>query len=186
LAAIQITLAGARRSGQRGTLAAAVDAARQRLKAETENLRALITELQPPSLEELGVVAALEALADRTAGGGCEVDLTVDIASPGNSDRSPMEAELELAVYRIIQEALTNVTKHSSAKRAVVEVSESGTGVHVNVRDDGHGFDTSIRTNGFGLLMMRERAEMFSGSLQIQSGPNGTTISALIPTNGTS
>jgi len=90
-------------------------------------------------------------------------------------------AELETAIYRLVQEALTNAATHGKARRTVVEVQESEGAVHVSVRDDGDGFDTAAQTDGFGLLGMRERVDMVDGDLQIDSGAGGTTVNAVFP-----
>jgi signal transduction histidine kinase len=182
LAALQIALSSARRSGRLESLEEAVDDAREMLQSEIANLRALIAELRPPTLDALGIGAALNTLADRTSGLGMEVDVSVELASSRDGNTSDRHApELEIAVYRLVQEALTNAAKHGQAKLTVVEVHERDGAVHVSVRDDGDGFDTTTRTDGFGLLGMRERVEMVDGSLQIKSGSDGTTISAVLP-----
>ena len=85
-------------------------------------------------------------------------------------------------MYRIIQEALTNATKHGHATRAVIETRENESTVELSVRDDGDGFDPASRTAGFGLLGMRERAELLHGAVHIESSPGeGTTVSASFP-----
>ncbi|HWX88480.1 MAG TPA: ATP-binding protein, partial [Solirubrobacteraceae bacterium] len=90
--------------------------------------------------------------------------------------------EIETAMYRIVQEALTNAAKHGHAERAVVEVHEDDMDVHVSVRDDGSGFDPSEHTDGFGLLGMHERVQLLDGALQVRSWPGeGTTIEASFP-----
>jgi signal transduction histidine kinase len=182
LAALQIALSSARRTGGLETLEGAIDDARALLQSEIANLRALVTELRPPTLDELGLGAALKALAERTSSLGMEVDVSVGFISEQdgitNAQRAP---ELETIVYRLVQEALTNAAMHGCAKRTAVEVQERDGGVHVSVRDDGEGFDTSSRTDGFGLLGMRERVEMVDGSLEIKSGPDGTTVNAVLP-----
>ena len=82
-----------------------------------------------------------------------------------------MIGELETALYRITQEALTNATKHGHATRIVIEIREDPTTVHLTVRDDGNGFDPNAQSDGFGLLGMRERAELLDGELQIERHP---------------
>ena len=90
--------------------------------------------------------------------------------------------EIETALYRIVQEALTNAAKHGRASRAAVDVTEDEHHIHVLVRDDGSGFDPATRTEGFGLLGVRERVELLEGALSVESTPGrGTTISAELP-----
>jgi signal transduction histidine kinase len=88
---------------------------------------------------------------------------------------------LETAIYRIVQEALTNAIKHGKARRAVIEIHELGAELLLRVRDDGNGFDPQADTSGFGLLGMRERVQLLEGSFEIESSPSGTTISARLP-----
>ena len=91
-------------------------------------------------------------------------------------------AEEETAIYRIVQEALTNATKHGHADRAVVEVIEEDGQVRLLVRDDGRGFDPRRATSGFGLLGVRERVDLLEGELTVVSAPGqGTTLSVILP-----
>ena len=86
-------------------------------------------------------------------------------------------------MYRIIQEALNNAHKHGSAQRVLVQIEEDDSSVRVTVRDDGDGFDVGMKTNGFGLLGIHERAQLVDGTLEIQSSPGaGTTVTATLPT----
>ena len=182
LAALQIALSYARRSGLRERMEEAIDNARGLLESEIANLRSLISELRPPTLDELGLSTALEALGARATSQGMDVDVSVEMASGLNGGAIARHtAELETAIYRLVQEALTNAATHGKARRTVVEVQESEGAVHVSVRDDGDGFDTAAQTDGFGLLGMRERVDMVDGDLQIDSGAGGTTVNAVFP-----
>ena len=182
MAALQIMLSSARRSGQPDKLEAAVGDAIARLQQEIGTLRSLITDLRPAALDEFGTLGAVEALIERVARNGLEVDLSADLAHDQGRRSTRHTAELEAAIYRTVQEALTNATKHGHAKRAVVEILEDDATVHVTVRDDGAGFDPSERTDGFGLLGMRERVQLLEGTLEIESTPgDGTTVSATFP-----
>jgi signal transduction histidine kinase len=182
MAALQIMLSSARRSGQPDKLDAAVGDAIARLQQEIGTLRSLITDLRPAALDEFGTLGAVEALVERVARNGLEVDLSADLAYEQGRRPTRHTAELEAAIYRTVQEALTNATKHGHAKRAVVEIVEDDLTVHVTVRDDGAGFDPSHRTDGFGLLGMRERVQLLDGTLEIESTPGeGTTVSATFP-----
>ena len=160
---------------------AIVDAIAQ-LDIDIAGLRALITDLRPAALDQLGADAAIEAWADRLRRSGLEIDVSVDLAYEKGRNSERLLPEIETALYRIVQEALTNATKHGSARRAVVEVAEDERHVHVTVRDDGSGFDPASRTEGFGLLGMRERVELLDGALAVESAPGaGTKISAHLP-----
>jgi signal transduction histidine kinase len=180
LSALRISLSAARRSPD--NLAAAVGDAVGQLEEAITNLRALITELRPAALDELGVKAAIEALAERSARRDIEVDVSVELTVDRGSDRPRLTEDIEIALYRIVQEALTNAVRHGQARRAVIEIREGPAAVEVLVRDDGRGFDTSGRSDGFGLLGMRERVALLGGELAIRSSPGqGTTVSARLP-----
>jgi len=182
LAALRILLSSARRSGPSEALDRALDDAVDRLEDEIATLRGLITDLRPAALDEFGTLGAVEALVERVRRTGLDVDLHADLAYEQGRAPTRLTAELEAAVYRIVQEALTNATKHGGAKRAVVEIVEDDRFVRVGVRDDGSGFDPGSRTDGFGLLGMRERVELLDGSLDVESAPGeGTTVTAILP-----
>ena len=90
-------------------------------------------------------------------------------------------------MYRITQEALTNARKHGGAGHVLVEIQDCDRYVHLAVRDDGHGFDQNSKADGFGLHIMRERAELLEGTLEIDSAPGrGTQITVDLPTHGLS
>jgi signal transduction histidine kinase len=152
------------------------------LESDIANLRALITELRPAALDQLGTEAAINALADRLRSTGLELDVSLDLAYEHGRAGERHTPELETAVYRIIQEALGNAIKHGHARRAVVELTEDHSTVCVTVRDDGDGFDPAQQTDGFGLLGMRERAELLGGTVTVDSAPGqGATITAKLP-----
>ncbi len=87
-------------------------------------------------------------------------------------------------LFRILQELLTNVARHSGARRVQVSLSCAGRKLRLRVRDDGHGFDTSIPVKGFGLAGVRERARHHGGRVEIRSTPQGTAIDVIIPSGG--
>jgi signal transduction histidine kinase len=182
LAAVRLGLAAAKRTGNFEALGDAVGEAVSELDSEIAKLRSLITELRPTALDELGPEAAIVALAQRAAKNGLEVDAHVDLAYEQGRSPDRHASELETATYRIVQEALTNAVKHGGAKRAVVEVIEGESSIEVMVRDDGSGFEPSVATDGFGVLGMRERAELLNGTLDIESAPgSGTVVRARLP-----
>ncbi len=178
LSALRVGLSTARRSGKPKTLERAVSSAIDHLEEGITNLRALIADLRPASLDELGAAAAIQALGERAERYGIDVDMSIELAE----DDTRHSPEVETAMYRIVQEALTNASKHGKAKRAVVEVYERDADIRLRVRDDGEGFDPSAHTDGFGLLGMQERVQLLDGSLKIHSTPDqGTTIEARFP-----
>jgi signal transduction histidine kinase len=147
------------------------------------NLRAMVTELRPVALDDLGLAVAIEALCERAGRHGLEIDRSLSLEYEQGRAQTRHTAELETAVYRIVQEALTNASKHGQAKRAVIEINDTPTAVELSVRDDGAGFDPTTGTAGFGLLGMRERVELLHGAVRIESSPgNGTKVTASFPT----
>jgi signal transduction histidine kinase len=130
------------------------------LDGEIASLRALVTDLRPCALDDLGPQAAIEDLAERARRRGLEVELAMDLDYEQGRAPERHTAELETAMYRIVQEALNNARAHGGARRAVVEIAEDDRCVSITVRDDGHGFDPTARTAGFGLAGMHERAEL--------------------------
>jgi signal transduction histidine kinase len=184
LSALRIGLSAAGRAGDPRVLPGAVRQATRQLEETIADLRALITDLRPAALDELGVRAALEGLTERVGRHGMEVELHVGVGGEQVGGSARLSAELETAIYRIAQEALTNASKHGGATRASVEVSWDGTAVQLRVRDNGGGFDTGGVTNGFGLLGMRERVALAGGELALDSTlGEGTTLSVTMPTH---
>src|SRR6185437_9033717 len=136
---LRLVLSGARRSGDAETVAAAVDQVLDQLDLDITTLRALITELRPAALDQLGLEPALTALMDRTRRGGLEVDATISLAWERGDTPARLSPDLETGVYRIVQEALTNAGKHGGAAHVDVAVIEKVGQVSVCVRDDGQG-----------------------------------------------
>jgi two-component system, NarL family, sensor histidine kinase DevS len=145
---------------------------------EIENLHAIITDLRPAALDQLGLVPALRSLARRAASVR-SLDIVTHFALRDEDIRLP--PEVETTAYRLVQEALANATKHARASRVEIEVRDEPGTIVVRVADDGTGFDTSASSAGFGLVGMRERVELAGGELRIESGLRGTDVSARIP-----
>ncbi|HYB24392.1 MAG TPA: GAF domain-containing sensor histidine kinase [Solirubrobacteraceae bacterium] len=187
LSALRIGLSAAGRSERPAAVTQAVAQAIAQLEEAIANLRALITDLRPAALDELGVGAAVEALAERSGRNGIDVDVSVELADAQGPQPSRLGSEVETALYRIVQEALTNAHKHGKATRAVVEIHEQHGVVQLSVRDDGVGFDPQARSDGFGLLGMHERVALLDGELLLESSPgNGTVVKVRIPTRARS
>jgi signal transduction histidine kinase len=182
LNALRLGLAATARAEQSPVAKQVCTQAVEQLAKAIDDLRALITDLRPAALDELGVKAAIETLAERNAREGLEIDVSIELAYEQGLRPTRLLGELETALYRIAQEALTNATKHGSAKRIVVEIQEDATSVHLSVRDDGRGFDPEAKSEGFGLLGMRERAQLLDGDLAVDSTPGaGTHLSVRFP-----
>jgi signal transduction histidine kinase len=187
LGGLKVLLESARGANRPGALEDAVGKAVEQLQLSIGGLQALITELRPAALDQLGVKPALEALFSRTtATSGLEISGRIDLASDGGREPTRLSGEIESTIYRLVQEALTNVVKHAEADRAWVEVSEDEQEVTVTVRDDGTGFDPDEPRGGFGLVGMRERAELANGRLLIDSSTEeGTTVRVVLPAERT-
>ena len=144
-------------------MAEALRAGIGQLETDIATLRALITELRPAALDHLGVDAGfVDWLSEWPFGSTDRCERGTGLGTGQANER--LIPELETAVYRVVQEALTNAAKHGHARRAVVEITDAADRVNVAVRDDGAGFDPAAKTDGFGLLGMRERVELLDGS----------------------
>jgi len=192
LGALRLKLANARDADERAALSAAVEAVLEGLGDEIDGLRHLITELRPAALDDLGLAAALEALARRMqAIDGLDVRTEIDLG-PESAERR-LDPELESTIYRVVQEALTNVSRHAQATHALVSVSERDGIVRASVTDDGRGLPNSERLGprgdglegGFGMSGMRERAELVGGELELVPAPGrGTVMRLSVPLEG--
>jgi signal transduction histidine kinase len=173
----RVLLSSALKSGDQARLSAAVEEALADMARDIDELRALITELRPATLDQLGLVAALEDLAERVDQGS-EFELLTDL----QIDAERLEGELETVVYRLVQEALTNILKHAGADHVDLQIQSREGRLDVIVSDDGKGFDSSGEQRGFGLAGMRERIELAGGELRIESRPGaGTRVMASVP-----
>jgi len=147
-----------------------------------EEIRTLSYLLHPPMLDEAGLVAALkwyvEGFSTRT---GIKVRLSAD----AYTERLPMDVETDL--FRVVQESLANVHRHSGSRTALVELRRDNGGVALRIQDQGHGMPRDIRQKrkltsvGVGIPGMRERVGQHKGRLEIKSGPRGTSVTVTIP-----
>ena len=141
-------------------------------------VRGLVRQLRPPGLD-ISLASAVEALVEEfEAGLGIPVHLTTDLEG-----QAPVGDAQATAAYRLLQEALTNIARHSDARKIQVHLSASDEGLRLRVQDDGRGFDTTATTSGgFGLTGMRERVHALGGQLGVVSRPGqGTVIDAVLP-----
>jgi len=133
----------------------------------------ILARLRPRVLDELGLSLALAELIhhwhDRNRG--------IMVVNAISNHLSQHDESVSVTVYRILQECLTNISKHAAATRVTIEVTESEQGLYLLVEDDGRGFDTSVQSRGYGLAGMQERVEGLMGSMNISSAPGrGTRI----------
>jgi PAS domain S-box-containing protein len=180
LAVLRMRLASALREDSPDRLDETGQAAVEQIDEEIVKLRRLITELRPASLDTIGLEAALQALAEQQSEAA---NFTVDceLQLPREEEARPTPV-LETAVYRLVQEALNNVSKHSMAGRATLGVRTTRGTIEIEVTDDGVGFEPALVREGFGLVGMRERAALLGGSLDVDSTRGaGTKVRAEIP-----
>ncbi len=183
LGALKLALGAAARLDDAEASRAAIRAASEQVGVGIAQLRHLITELRPASLDELGAGPALEALAERAASvNDLDVSLELDLAYESGREATRPPPAVETTVYRLAQEALTNAVKHAGAARVMVRVVEADGRIDVEVRDDGAGFDPEASVEGFGLVGMRERVSLAGGTFTVRSAPGtGTLVRCSIP-----
>jgi two-component system, NarL family, sensor histidine kinase DevS len=157
---------------------AAVSELRDLVVSTLQDVRRLAVELRPAALDDFGLVPAIERLGELV---GEQSKVTVDVHSELGDRR--LRPEVETALYRIVQEALTNALKHADAGRVAVRLSTSERGVMLVVQDDGKGFRPgTVRDGGVGLLGMRERTALLGGRLTVDSSDGaGTMLTAEVP-----
>ena len=135
-------------------------------------LLSLARQLRPTALDDLGLAAAVAGQVEQVARSGVAAELVTD------GDFSDLDSDVQLVVYRVAQEALSNAARHSRAERIGVGLRRAGDGVELDVSDDGRGFAFEESERGLGIAGMRERALLLGGDLTIESRPGrGTTVS---------
>jgi two-component system sensor histidine kinase UhpB len=161
-----------------------IDELRELTAQTLEAVRMLAVELRPATLDDLGLLAALEAYTDSYRS---RLPIHVTFSAVGFEDRdNRLPPQIELVLYRVVQEALTNVAKHANAEDVRVELSRRPNQVVASITDDGEGFDVEetmrSRERGLGLFGMQERLALARGQLVIDSAPaRGTRITARVP-----
>lgn len=142
-----------------------------------QDVRRLAVELRPTALDDFGLTPALERLASTFAE---QTGTAVELESRLGDERLP--ADVETVLYRIVQEALTNVVKHAQADRVSIVLQRKEAAVTTIIEDDGRGFANGDQSDGLGLLGMRERVELVNGRLEIESAKGaGTTLVVEVP-----
>ena len=158
-----------------------VEELRELTSGALDSVRRMAMDLRPAALDDLGLVPALQAYAERFSE-NWPTKVTVSVGGL----RRRLPADVELVLYRVVQEALTNVAKHSSAPLARVALSRRRNEVTLQVQDNGVGFEPADKTQsngtGLGLFGMQERLALVGGDVQIESVKGqGTTITARVP-----
>jgi two-component system sensor histidine kinase UhpB len=147
------------------------------LHSTLDEIRRIARELRPEALDDLGLVNALIALSSRAARQG---GLQIERRFPEDLPR--LSPELELVIYRVAQEALTNVLRHAEASRCLLTLQLTEQTVELQISDDGRGMPERVDDATVGIEGMRERAALARGSLEIHSElEGGTTVSLRVP-----
>jgi len=150
--------------------------ARDAVRAALEDVRAIARRLRPEALDDLGLLAALASLTTAIQqSSGVRIARTLD-----RDAAATLDPDEELVVYRIAQEALTNVVRHAGAEHATLALRRTGPAVILEIADDGRGFAPERATGGAGLRGMRERALLIGARLEIVPGRAGTTVRLVI------
>jgi signal transduction histidine kinase len=178
LTSILLGLKSLEDTSDEGDLAESTNRLRELVVTTLQDVRRLAVELRPKALDDFGLVPALERLVETFRE---QTGLEVDLEPRLGDDRLP--PEVETALYRITQEALTNVVKHADANRVSIVLTRRDGSVSAVIEDDGRGFaDEPGSENGLGLLGMRERVALVDGRLNVESAPGaGTTLSIEVP-----
>jgi PAS domain S-box-containing protein len=142
------------------------------------DLHSLSHRLHPSILENLGLVATVESFCEEFS-----IQQKIDVSFTSQNVPRPMPADISLCLYRVVQEALRNVKKHSGSKSAEVRLEGLGNCIHLAVFDQGNGFVVSPSSkSGIGIRSMEERLRLVGGSLRVSSTPgNGTKLDAYVP-----
>jgi signal transduction histidine kinase len=183
LAGLRVLLSAARRTESAEELDRMLVQGIEQVDTAIAEMRRLIADLRPSTLDQLGLGAALEALGERSGGrDAIEVEVSLDLDCESGRDPSRLRSEIEDTIYRLVQEALNNAVQHGGATYIEVDVRERDRVLRAQVHDNGRGFDPDAATSGFGLIGMRERAELAGGTLELHSvAGEGTTITATVP-----
>ncbi|GAC1339217.1 MAG: hypothetical protein NVSMB29_06220 [Candidatus Dormibacteria bacterium] len=158
----------------------ALTSARDGARAALQEARRSVWDLRPAPLSATGVVAAIQLEVERWS---ARTGIPTRLRTAALPAQLPLQPQAEVALLRIVQEALYNVGKHSKARRVVVRLRGVGSQLELSVRDDGEGFDpsTQARPGSFGLTGMDERARLAGGTFSLASGPRGTTVVVRLP-----
>jgi two-component system sensor histidine kinase UhpB len=162
-------------SGQPGK--AILEEAREGVRESLEEVRFIARRLRPEALDHLGLPSALAALTNSFRGaGGLTIERRIDNSLPA------LDSDVELVVYRVAQEALTNVARHAGCDDARLVLRRVADGVELAVIDPGKGFDAHVAAEGAGIRGMRERALLVGAELEIGSVPGvGTSVRLRCP-----
>ena len=189
--AVELGFLALRASEVSEELKEAVDEVRERLKETDRKLRGIVKGIYPTALSTMALIAAvnsyLNELATRPVPGANGLEIKLEVTGFGEEQ---LKEEMEIGIYRVIQQGVENVIQHAQAKTLKIELSWTEREVKLALADDGVGFDVenpreSPFTGHFGLASLRDRIERLLGRLEIESEPGrGTTLRARIPVVG--
>jgi signal transduction histidine kinase len=184
LAALGMTLAGIENDVKHdpARLSRSIKDAQDLIQSLSQEIRTTSYLLHPPMLDECGLLSAIrwyiDPLAERSG-------LSIELDIPDNLER--LAPEMELAIFRLVQECLTNIHRHSGSKTAVIRIARENDKIHAEVRDQGKGMSqerlAEIQSQGVGVGIrgMRERVRQAQGELSVDSNALGTKITAIFP-----
>jgi signal transduction histidine kinase len=178
LTSILLGLRAVEEAGSADETSSAAARLRELVVGTLQDVRRLAVQLRPKALDDFGLVAAVEHLVQTFSE---STAIRVDLEAQLGDQRLP--AEVETTLYRIIQEALTNIVKHAGASRVSILLVRGSASATVVIEDDGQGFDPAeLREEGMGIIGMRERVELHEGRLTVESTPgSGATLAAEVP-----
>jgi two-component system, NarL family, sensor histidine kinase DevS len=178
LTSILLGLRGLEEAKDPEALGAALEEVRDLVRSTLQDVRRLAVELRPKALDDFGLVPAVERLTESFA-----EQTRIDVEFVHNVPDGRLPPEVETALYRIVQESLTNVVKHARAGHVSIVLTSKAGSVSILVEDDGVGFEPSrARGDGLGLIGMRERIGLLGGRVTVESRPGaGTTFVAEVP-----
>ncbi len=183
LAALMVRLRLARQAPELEERESLMDEMRGEIQECAEAVRRIARGLRPPALDEVGVVAAIQSHVRSLRDSG---ELTLEVQVERGPIVPRLNRDTELALYRVVQEALANAMRHSQAAAVVVRIRTGPAGISAMIEDDGLGFDPAqVGLRGLGIVGMRERARNAGGELAIDSHPGaGTRVRVAIPSIG--
>jgi len=158
-------------------------ALRDELRWAVVEVRRLVLGLRPPALDELGLIGALQARLARLDRGGGDAEIPLRVLLDAEEPFPPLSAAMEVAAFRIVEEAVTNVVKHAHASSVTASLHLHADTLLITVVDDGVGLASQVDGTGMGLQSMRERAGELGGSCVVNVGPDGrgTMVQATLP-----
>ncbi|HUX91917.1 MAG TPA: PAS domain S-box protein [Gallionellaceae bacterium] len=146
-----------------------------------ESVRIIAEDLRPGMLDDLGLAAAIEWQVEKF-----QERTTIQCELSMNRDEFELDERVATSVFRIVQEALTNVARHAAASKVRIVVEERDDEIHLEITDNGKGFQAGPKKRSYGLLGIKERVNMLGGAVEISSQPGaGTAVRASIPLHGT-